>query len=254
MDKNQYTHYYDKQLYRYILQFMAIFSDMQVSVNNRDTGQEELITVHLHYASQDRITHAILAGNTQNTPIRLPAMSVYMKDIDLAPEQRKGVAVERRNAYVPVGGMLPNDVKVVYQRQPVPYTMQIELSMHASSVDQHFQLLEQILTLFDPMITLQTSDGIFDATKITSVELKRINIDDTTVQEINSRIIRTTMVFELPIYLSLPADVRDNAIHKILVRVGMINSGDLPEDAINIFDQSGILYDVVTDAADIPFS
>lgn len=253
MEKNKQSYYYDKQIYRYVLQFMSIFSVFQVSVGKRDDGVGEgLADVPIHYSSQDRITHAIMAHNTQNTPVSLPAFSVYVKDIELAPDLRKGVGVEKRNAYVPVGGLLQDDVKVVHQRQPVPYYLKLELGIYVSNVDQHLQILEQILSIFDPMITIQTSDGLFDTTRITTVELTNVNLDDITSMDNTNRVIKSTLTFRLPIYLALPADVRDDVVKKILIRVGMINSSTALNDIVTELDAEGFQYQTVADALNIP--
>jgi hypothetical protein len=253
MIKNQQTYYYDKQITHYILQFMALFSGFEVSVGKKDEQDAGLIAVPIHYSSHDRITHAIMANNTQNSPIRLPAFSTYVKDIDLAPELRKGVGTERRNTYVPVGGLIPNDVTVVQQRQPVPYKMQVELGIHVSNVDQHFQILEQILSIFDPMVTIQTSDSIFDSTRLTTVELTNINLDDLARSDNTNRIIKSILIFKMPIYLALPAESHHRIVEQIRMRVGMVNINDPLTDIVSSLDDQGAQYQTVTDAANIPF-
>ena len=45
---------------------------------------------------------------------------------------------------------------------PVAYQAQFELNMYVSSQEQHYELLEQILVLFDPTLELWTSDEPFD--------------------------------------------------------------------------------------------
>lgn len=254
MNKLDTTYYYDHQVYRYILQFMAIFSVFQVKVGQRDGQDAGLVNIPIHYASPDRITHAIIAGNTQNTPVRVPAFNVHIKRLYQAPELRKGVGVEKRNAYVPVGGLLPDDVKVVHRRQPVPYWLELELGIYVSNTDQHLQILEQILSVFDPSITMQTSDSLFDVTKITTVELTDIQLDDFAPEDNSNKIIQSKLVFRIPIYLALPADVRDDVVKQILIRVGLVNTNTSLADIVTELDTAGFTYNIVTDANDIPFA
>lgn len=252
-EKNKYTYYYDRQLYRYILQFMSIFSVLQVSVGKRDDREPGLISVPIHYGSPDRVTAAILAQNTQNSPIRLPAMSAYLSDVDLAPELRKGVGAERRNVVVPVGGLLPDDAEVVYQRQPVPYHIMVELTVHVSNVDQQWQIMEQITTLFDPTITIQTSDNLFDPAKITSVELVNIKMDDATAQE-DTRLIQTVYVFKIPVYLQLPSNIKHNIVETIKMRVGIVNSSvSISDDIVQQLDTDMVDYETILSAQDLTF-
>ena len=253
MIKNTYTYYYDRQLYKYILQFMSIFSVFQVKVGKRDEHEAELISVPIHYSSGDRVAASIIANNTQNTPIRLPAMAVYLKDIQMAPELRKGVGVERRNVMVPVGGLIPDDVQVIHQRQPVPYNVILEVAMFVSNIDQQLQLIEQIATLFDPSVILQVTDGIFDPARLTTVELTDIRLDDTTSQQ-DTRLIQNLLTFKVPVYLQLPANIRHDFVSKINMRIGIVNSGAISsEDILQQLDNEGFNYQTILDANNIPF-
>ena len=164
-------YYYDKQITNFILQFMAIFSGLQVQVGKWGTEDESLISVPIHYGDADRVVAAIMADNTQNKPIRLPVMSAAIRGFDVALNRMHGTGTERRNTYVPVGGLVPDDMIVVHQRTPTPYDMEVELSIWVSNNDQHFQILEQIMPLFDPQLNIQTSDAVFDMARLTSVTL-----------------------------------------------------------------------------------
>lgn len=243
-------YFYDQQLKRYVLQFMAIFTGLQVQIGKWNEKDERLISVPIHYATPDRVVAAILTENTQNKPLRLPVLSAYMKNLDLATELMHGTGVERRNSYVPVGGLVPDDIKVIHQRMPVPYKLDLELGVYASNTDQHFQILEQILTLFEPQMTLQISDGIFDQPRLTSVQLSRINVDSNYPISQDRRIVQSTLSFTMPISLAIPADVRSDFIKKILMRVAAVDS--ISTDSFEIIgdiDGQGIPYEVVADGS-----
>ena len=222
---------------------MAIFSEMQVMIGKRGDREESLIPTTIHYGHQDRIVASIIADNTQNTPLRLPAMSAMITAIGLAPDLYKGVGGERRNTYVPVGGLLPDDIKVVHQRMPVPYRLGMELVLYASNTDQHLQMLEQILMIFDPELTVQKSDGPFDWARLTSVVLKDISMDTNYPSGVDSRIIQSTLTFDMPIYIDTPADVRANVVRKIFLRVGAVSTAtDNNYEAVAELDRQGINY------------
>jgi len=249
------AYWYNNQLKRYIVQFMAIFSGLQVKIGrNEQTGQDALIPVTIHYGNHDRVVASLMAENTQNKPIRLPLMTAYMQNLDLASDMYHGMGVERRNSYVPTGGLLPNDVEVVHQRAPIPYRMTVQLGIYASNTDQHFQILEQILMLFDPQMTVQTSDGPFDWTRLTTVKLTSVSIDQQHPIGTDRRIIQSTLMFEMPVYLGSPADVRKDFIKTINVRIGTINNAIVESgDIVAALDDLGIDYDAWADGADIGF-
>lgn len=248
-------YYYNKQITSYILQFMAIFYDIQVMTGKTSTRDEKLIPVPIHYGNQDRVVAAILAQNTQNAPISLPRMSVNVKGFNFAHQHAKGTGVERRNAYIPVGGLLPDDVRVVYQRMPTPYTMDIELAIYASNSDQHHQILEQIMPLFDPTLQLQVSDALFDMKKITSVELTDgPSITSAYPSSAESRIIQSSMTFRIVIQIDVPAIVRKNIIERIYLRIGTVSQlSNTNEEIIADLDAQGIPYQLIVSDADLPF-
>lgn len=249
-------YYYDKQLTNYILQFMAIFSGLQVQVGKWNDVDEQLITVPIHYGDQDRVVAAILADNTQNKPIRLPVMSAYIQNFEIARDRMHGTGVERRNTYVPVGGLIPNDMTVIHQRTPTPYDMTVELSIWVSNTDQHFQILEQIMPLFDPQLTIQTTDSLFDMTRITSVELITGPVMDNNYPPgADRRVIKSTMTFKLPILIATPADVKRDFVERIFVRIGAVGAGAITNDEIvSELDRDGIPYQLVLSEADLPIS
>lgn len=234
---------------------MAVFTVFQVKVGKRHDQEERLIDVPVHYASQDRVAAAIVADHTQNKPVRLPMMSAYVQGIFPAPERRKGIDVVRRDRYMPMGGALPKDLKVLYQRQAVPYNMRMELAINASNLDQLFQLAEQIFTVFNPSITIQTTDSPFDTTRLTSVELTDVSWPDPITNEQERRVLQAILVFEIPIYLDTPADLRNNIIEKINVRVGAVDFASKdPATIVAELDAMNIEYDTILDAKDIPIS
>lgn len=245
-------YYYNQQLTTYIRQFMAIFSGLQVQVGKWNTEDERLISVPIHYASPDRVVASIIADNTQNKPLRLPLMTAYVRNIQRDLTRVAGTGTERRNTYTPVGGIVGQDTKVIHQRKPSPWVLDVDLSMYASNSDQHFQMLEQVLPLFDPLLMIQTSDGIFDMTRLTSVELKNSNIDTNYPIGTSRRIIQSTHTFSLPIWIDSPADVRSDFINKIFVRIGAVDAADItPIEIIADLDSQGIPYELWQDGSQL---
>lgn len=231
--------YYNGQLVRYINQFMAIFQGLQVQIGKRNNQDEQLIPVDIHYGHMDKVVAAIMADNTQNKPIKLPTMSAYVSGLSLGMNRARGVGQERRTAYLPVGGLLPDDIKVIHQRMPVPYNLTMDLNIYASNTNQHFQIMEQILPLFDPTLNLQTSDALFDWTRLTQVELKDVMLDTNFPIGTDKRIIQSKITFEMPIEIDTPADVRHDFVERIFLRVGVLK--DLPDDNYEIIAELDML-------------
>lgn len=244
--------YYDEQLRNYAVQFAAVFAGIQVMIGWTDDKEPRLIHVPIKSASMDRVVAHIKAAHTQNKVNRLPLMSFRMVGIDQAPERRKGIGQTKRNSYMPTGGVFPDDIKVVEQRQPVPYIAQFELAIWASNTDQHNQIVEQILTLFDPLVQIQTSDEVFDTTRLTTIELVDVRYDENVPAGGDRRLIRTRMGFTVPIYLRIPVNVHDKFVKDILIRIGAIGSDtNNSYDIIADLDAQGEEYEKVFSLDDV---
>jgi len=226
------VYYYDEQLRKYILQFMAIFAGLKVKIGKLGDREASLIPAHITYGPKDRVVASIMAENTQNKPIRLPAMSAYLNNIELAPDRRKGVSTVRRKTYFPTGGIFPDDIATVEQMMPIPYNTSIELAIYTSNRDEHFQLLEQIFMFFDPLLQIQKTDDVFDWAKITTVELVGVNFDEGYPSGTDRRIIQTTLQFLMPIWIEIPMKIKNNFIADINLRVGLVSASTSGSDNI----------------------
>lgn len=240
-------YFFEEQIAKYQIQFMAVFEGLMYKSGKREDGVEKMAPVPIVYGSRDRVTASILGENTQNQAIRLPTMSAYMNSLDIAEDRMKGTGVERRSTFLPKGGLLPDDIKTVRQMMPVPYDMTMELAIFSSNMNQHRQILEQILVYFDPLIQIQKTDGTFDWAKITTVKLTGINFDENYPPGIDKRAIVSTLTFAVPIYIGVPADVKASFVERVFARVITADSGETIDEIIN--DIEGILdpYDLLVE-------
>lgn len=248
-------YYYNGQIVRYINQFMAIFQGLQVSVGKSQTEDVRLIPVEIRYGHPDRVVASILADNTQNKPIKLPAMSAYVNGVAIDLSRARGTGTERRSTYTPMGGLVPDDTKVIHQRMPMPYNLTMDLYIYASNSDQQFQMLEQILPLFEPQLLLQTGDAVFDWTRLSSVFLKDISVDSNFPIGTDRRIIQSKITFDMPIELATPAEVRRDFIERIYMRIGTVDNANVTNyEIIAELDAQNLPYELVATDANLPFS
>ncbi len=238
--------YYDQQIKKYILQFMAIFAGLQVEVGKNDRNDEgKLISVPIMYGNRDRVVGWIKGEQTQNKPVRLPIMSAVINSLMLAPDVRKGVGAVRRNTYLPRGGVVPDDISTVRQLMPVPYKISANVAIWASNHEQRYQILEQLLVLFDPTVQIQKTDAMFDWTKMTTVELTGIDYEDNYPIGVDRRMLITNLTFEFPIWISAPADVKDDFVKQIYARIGVVSNSSLTnEQMVAELKDQGIEYDL----------
>ena len=83
---------------------------------------------------------------------------------------------------------------------PVPYLLKMKLDIWTSNTTQKLQILEQILTLFNPSFEIQSSDNYFDWTSLSTVNLDSNNWTSRSVPMMQSSAIDiNTATFTIPI-------------------------------------------------------
>ena len=214
------NYYYNKQFRKHIIQFMAIFTGLKVSVGKNDfNSATNLIEVPIIYGSRDRVVEHIFSENTQNKMLRLPILSTNIIDITLATDRLAGQNQERNEIKVKRGGSIPDDLQHHASLKPVPYEVQLEVAINVSNTDQHFQILEQILLLFNPSLQIQVSDNYGDQQSIIEVFLQSVTLDENYAPGTDDRIISSTMIFSYIMYLSSPVDLRNKIVKDIQISV-----------------------------------
>ena len=248
------TYHYDNQLRNYIIQFMAIFSGLKVSVGENDfVKQSKLIDVPVRYGSADRVVNAIRSDNTTNMPIRLPTMAAYLSGVQMSPDARAGVSVVERKTYLERGRAFPSDLRVIERERPIPYRAVFDLSIMASNTDQHFQMLEQILTLFNPILQIQTSDDALDWKRLTTVELENIGLEENYAAGTDARIIQSTLTFGVPIYMAPPTVINKNYIAAIKLRLAAISGNQDILEVVSDINRQLPPYEMLIDGRTIDF-
>lgn len=245
-------YFYNQQMKSYALQFMAIFQGMQVQIGRWKDESEQLISVPIHYGHPDRVVASIIADNTQNAPLRLPCMSAYIRNLRWDAARVHGTGFEHRTAYVPAGGLLPDDMKVVHRRIAQPYTIEMELGVLTSNTEQHFQILEQILPLFEPQLIIQQSDSLFDDTRIASVLMTGVQMDSAFPVGTKARVVQSTLTFEIQGWISIPAEVKRDFVERIYTRIGVVStSAQTSDEMLAELDANGFAYTLDSDANEV---
>lgn len=217
-------YYYADQLRDHMIQFMAIFSGLQVSIGKNDVESDsDLITVPILYGSRDRVVSHVFTEHTQNKMIRLPIMSANLNDIQLALDYLKGVDEIRKDVRLPLGGAIPDDLTRIDTYQSIPYRTEMELGFHCSNTRHRFEMLEQILMLFSPTIQIQVSDNFGNRQNIIAVNLENIQLDENYPAGEDRRIISDIMTFSFIMYLTPPANLRNKIVKDIKIRMQTLN-------------------------------
>ena len=218
--------FYDKQFRRLIQQFIKMFSDFEIEIDRTDNTYR---TVPVRYGDSSRMAAHILRQNSENVINSTPFMSCWVQSVDLLPEARKDpygtskVQVFEKKLN-PATNTYDNEVGDTYQIErmmPVPYNLTMQVDLWTSNSEQKFQLLEQILTLYNPSINLVSSSNPFDWTRLTYVELTGLQWSNRSIPTgVEDTIDIASMTFTMPIHLSVASKVsKQTLIHTILSNI-----------------------------------
>jgi len=227
--------FYDEQIRRFLLQFTRIVSNFQVQYG-RDGEQPALLRVPVRYGDASRNAQTILQENSAASMPSTPLMTFYVSALTYdrprmqEPYHVNTVSVRQRtydsatDSYETTQG----NAFTIERLMPVPYKLGITLDIWTSNTNQKFQLLEQILTLFNPSLEIQSTDNYLDWTSLSVVELDDCVWTSRVIpQGTENPIDVATLKFGLPIWISSPAKVKKLGVVERVIASMYDAQGDL---------------------------
>ena len=250
-------YFYDKQIRRYIQQFIRLFSGFSVQMGINDDKLPIYQTVPVRYGDINRMAAHITRENSENIVNTVPFISCYVGELALVPERRIDPSAatkvqvyekkfdETTNKYVDEVGSKYE----IERHMPVPYDLVMQCDIWSSNTEQKLQLLEQIMVLFNPTLNIRSSNSPFDWSALTYVEMTNTIWSSRSVgSNIDDIIDVATLTFKMPIYINPPAKVKhQNLIHTIINQSYTLDEADLDHFKAGVpFDKTTLEYTVVT--------
>ena len=230
-------YFYDKQIRRYIQQFIRIFAGFQIQISTDANGSAIHQTVPVRYGDVNRMAAHIVKENSENVLNSVPFVSAYVTGLELAPQNRTYPQFEEtvpvyEKKYNEETSSYENEIGNVYaikRHQPVPYILTMNVDLWTSNTEQKLQLLEQILVLFNPTLNIHTSDNPLDWTSLSYVELISSTWSMRSIPGgVDDIIDISTLTFEMPVLINPPAKViRNTVIHTIIDNIDEVTDQDL---------------------------
>jgi len=241
-ENNILSNYYSQnQIKKYLIQFMSIFSGLQVSVGKNDfNSQSNLIRVPVVHGSKDRVVAHILARNSPNVPVKLPLLSVRFTDMELAVDRMAGMRTVDATVAFPRGGVFPDDLKTVHRLKPIPWRIKGEVNVLTSNLHHQYEILEQIALIFDPDLIIYTSDDPHDHTSINRVSLLSVDNEENYPAGQERRILSISFSFQIDAWISAPVEVKEDLIAKIKVRIQNIGESTTLKEVKEVAASRGI--------------
>jgi hypothetical protein len=231
--------FYDEQIRRFLLQFTRIFSGFQVEYGREENSENAaLLRVPVRYGDASRNAQNIIQENSRNSMPASPMMTFYISTLDYDrprmqdPTFVSKLAVRQRtydestDTYETTQG----NAFTIERIMPVPYKLGITLDIWTSNTNQKLQILEQILTLFNPSLEIQSTDNYIDWTSLSVVELESNTWSSRTIPVgAQDTIDIATLKFNLPIWISPPAKVKKLGVVERVIASMYDAQGDLNE-------------------------
>jgi hypothetical protein len=230
--------FYDGQIRRFLLQFARIFSNFQVEYGRDEEGNPTLIRVPVRYGDASRQAQTIIQNNSASSMPSAPLMTFYITALEYDrprmqdPYFVSNTSVRQRSYDSDTDSYTINqgNAFTIERLMPVPYVMTLNLDLWTSNTNQKFQLFEQISTLFNPSLEIQSTDNYLDWTSLSVIELERTNWSSRTIPVgTEDPIDIYTMTFKLPIWISSPAKVKKLGVVEKLIASMYDSKGDLSD-------------------------
>lgn len=226
-----YPYRYSKQFERYLSQFGRVLSGFQVQDGVLRGTETEPYTrrVKVVYGSMSRIVASVLNKRSAFTNNTLPMIAFNLASIERDIENKKTHHHEDHIVYKD-----GNDQRRAYRRLMGPaFTLSIDVSIYASSTDELFSILEQMLLIFNPRVAIQVDNDVRNSDYITEIELESIQNEINYPLGTESRIVQQSMTFRVPVRLAYPSDLDASYVEVIKARILQSSEDGISEFVIS---------------------
>ena len=230
--------WYTEQLRNYRLQFIRAFSNFYVQTGPDSSGAVTLSQVPCRYGDVSRIAATIVAGNSENKVPPVPFITCTVTGLAMNASRRQDpnfvgtIQVTEREYDAENNRYLQNQGnKYTIQRyMPIPYDLTMQVDIWSNNLQIKEQILEQILTLYNPSIEIQTSNSNLDWTVISLIELEEIAWSSRSIPiGTDNPIEVTTLTFKVPIWINPPAKVKKQKLIEQIITNVISGIKEVPE-------------------------
>jgi hypothetical protein len=211
------AYFSDNQIKRFLVQFARIFSNWEVSVGFDPNGNPIIKRVPIMYGDASRQASTIISNNSASNLPSAPLITYYISGLEY--DQRR---TQEPNFVdkMPVRQRFYNDETQEYETtqgnaytverlMPVPYTLRINVDFWTTNYNQKLELIEQLGTLFNPSMELQSTDNFIDWTSLSVVYQDGLTFTSRSIPIGTSNPIDVmSWKFYMPVWISGPVKVK----------------------------------------------
>jgi hypothetical protein len=221
--------FYDNQVRRFLIQFGKIFSNWQVTKGKDPAGNEILVRVPVMYGDSSRQASTIIANNSASNLPSAPLITYYITGLEYDQRRTQDptfidkIQVRQRsyNAETQSYEQVQGQAFTVERLMPVPYTLRMTVDLWTTNYNQKLQLIEQLGTLFNPSLEIQSTDNFIDWTSLSVVYQDGLTFSSRSIpQGTGNPIDVMSWKFYMPIWISNAAKLKKmGVIEKIIASI-----------------------------------
>jgi hypothetical protein len=221
--------FYDNQIRRFLIQFAKIFSYWEVTKGKDPAGNEILVRVPIMYGDSSRQASAIIANNSGSNLPSAPLITYYISGLEYDQKRTQDptyvdrINVRQRTFNNETGQYesVQGQAFTVERLMPVPYTLRITVDFWTTNYQQKLELIEQLGTLFNPSMEIQSTDNFIDWTSLSVVYQDGLTFSSRSIpQGTGNPIDVMSWKFYMPIWLSNAAKLKKmGVIEKVIASI-----------------------------------
>ena len=221
--------FYDNQIRRFLIQFAKIFSNWQVTKGKDPAGNEILVRVPVMYGDSSRQAATIIANNSASNLPSAPLITYYIGGLEYNQKWTQDPTYVdkinvRQRAYNPDTQeyeTVQGQAFTIERLMPVPYTLRITVDFWTTNYNQKLQLIEQLGTLFNPALEIQSTDNFIDWTSLSVVYQDGLTFSSRSIPVGTGNPIDVmSWKFSMPIWISTAAKLKKmGVVEKIITSI-----------------------------------
>jgi hypothetical protein len=221
--------FYDNQVRRFLIQFGKIFSNWYVTKGKDPAGNEILVRVPVMYGDSSRQASTIIANNSASNLPSAPLITYYITGLEYDQKRTQDptfidkIQVRQRsyNAETQSYETVQGQAFTVERLMPVPYTLRMSVDLWTTNYNQKLELIEQLGTLFNPSLEIQSTDNFIDWTSLSVVYQDGLTFSSRVIPQGSGNPIDVlSWKFYMPIWISNAAKLKKmGVIEKIIASI-----------------------------------
>lgn len=181
------------------------------------------------YGDSSRQAATIIANNSASNLPSAPLITYYVSGVEYDQRRTQDptfvdkMQVRQRsyNQATQTYETVQGQAFTIERLMPVPYTLRITVDFWTTNYNQKLELLEQLATLFNPSLEIQSTDNFIDWTSLTVVYQDGLTFTSRSIPTgTNNPIDVMTWKFYMPIWISTSAKLKKmGVIQKVIASI-----------------------------------